>query len=240
LNQPDPTVLALLGQVSTAAITGMLYKKHGMRVRAMNGLRALHPEFCRFHGPAYTMRYVPQREDLNAATDLASPTSLLLRATEEIQRGAVLVVDMQGNGRVGLLGDVLVTRLIDAGAAGVVADGGMRDVRETRGMGLPLICKGPAAPPGPAEMMPAGTQEVISCGGVTVFPGDYVVGDEDGVAVIPAHLVGEVVAHCIEKERMDGWIRDLVAGGGGIRGRYPPNEETLAAYRAWLATQQKP
>lgn len=238
MTQPDPDVLALLGHVSTAAITGMLYKKHGMRTRATDGLRPLRGDCCRFSGPAYTMRYVPQREDLSGATDLASPTSLLLRATEEIRRGSVLVVDMQGNGKVGLLGDVLVTRLIDAGVAGVVTDGGMRDVRETRDMGLPLICKGPAAPPGPAGMMPAGLQEVISCGGVTVFPGDYVVGDEDGVAVIPAHLVREVVDHCIEKERMDSWIRDLVAGGGGIRGRYPPDEKTLAAYKAWRATQK--
>lgn len=238
MSQPDSVGLSLLGQVSTAAITGMLYKKHGMRTRATDGLRPLKADCCRFCGPAYTLRYVPQREDLNAQTDLASPTSLLLKATEDIAPGSVLVVDMQGNGKVGLLGDVLVTRLIDAGVAGVVTDGGMRDVRETRDMGLPLICKGPAAPPGPAAMMPAGVQEVISCGGVTVFPGDFVVGDEDGVAVIPAHLVEEVIRHCLEKERMDGWIRDLVAQGGGIRGRYPPSEETLAVYRAWLATQR--
>lgn len=232
-------IMALLKTVSTAAITGRLYKDHGMRMRAIANVAPLDPATCRFAGPAYTIRYIPQREDLNASTDLANPASLLLRATEEMQAGDVFVIDMQGNASVGALGDVLVTGLVAAGVAGVVADGGMRDTGETASMGLPIFCRGRAAPPGPVAIMPVGVQEPVSCGGVAIFPGDMVVGDEDGVVVIPAALVEDVVRKCIDKERQDLWTRALVAKGGGVRGRYPPDAKHAAMYREWLAAQKR-
>ena len=231
--------VALLRQVSTAALTGRLYKEYGMRSRAVAGVRALDEANCRFAGPAFTLRYIPQREDMNEATDLAHPDSLMQKAMEDIPAGAVFVIDMQRTTHVGALGDVLVTRLIDAKAAGVVADGGMRDVAELRGMGLPIFCAGPAAPPGPMAIMPAGLQQPVGCGGVAIFPGDYIVADEDGVVAVPRAIAIEVARKCIEKERMDTWSRMKVAEGGGVRGRYPPDQAHLAMYKAWLTTQER-
>lgn len=221
-----------LRQATTAAITGQLYKVHGLRYPAVQGIVPLDRDNCRFAGPAYTIRYVPQREDLNAATDLGSKDSKVTRALEEIPEGAVLVLDMQRNGMVGALGDVLVSQLIYRGVRGIVADGGMRDVAQIRALGLPVYCAGPAAPPYPAGLMPADIQCLIGCGGVAVFPGDFMVADEDGVAVIPAHLAAEVAEAALKKEAQDAWTQRQVAAGSGIRGYYPPSEATLARYRA--------
>ncbi len=227
-----------LGAVSTAAISGQLFKKHGMRFRALADVRALDPANCRFCGPAFTLRYVPQREDLNAATDLASPDSYVLKADEAIRRGDVLVIDMQRNTSVGALGDVLVQGFIARGVAAIVADGGMRDTRDVKSLGLPVVCGAPAAPPAPCGLMPVGVQEIIGCGGVTVFPGDFIVGDEDGVVVVPAHLAREVAEAGVEKERLDLWVRNTVAKGGGVRGRYPPDAAHLAMYETWKKEQR--
>jgi regulator of RNase E activity RraA len=228
-----------LGAVSTAAISGQLYKKHGMRFRAIMGVAPLNPADCRFCGPAYTIRYVPQREDLNAETDLGNPNSVVLKAIEGIAPGSVLVMDMQQNRHVGGLGDVLVSGLIARGVAGIVSDGGMRDVRDLRGMGMPIFCAGAAAPPSPCGLMPAGTQEMIGCGGVVVLPGDFVVGDEDGVMVVPAHLADDVATQGAEKERLDAWVRSKVEKDGDVRGRYPPDAAHMDMYNAWKATQTK-
>jgi regulator of RNase E activity RraA len=221
-----------LRQATTAAITGQLYKVHGLRYPAVQGVVPLDGGNCRFAGPAYTIRYVPQREDLNSSTDLGSKDSKVTRALEEIPEGAVLVLDMQRNGTVGALGDVLVSQLIHRGVRGIVADGGMRDVAQIRALGLPVYCAGPAAPPYPAGLMPADIQCLIGCGGVAVVPGDFMVADEDGVAVIPAHLAAEVAEAALKKEAQDAWIQRQVAAGNGIRGYYPPSEATLARYRA--------
>ena len=228
-----------LGAVSTAAISGQLYKKYGMRTRAVMDVHPLNPQNCRFAGRAYTIRYVPQREDLNVATDLGNPNSIVLRAIEQITAGSVLVMDMQANRYVGGLGDVLVSGLIARGVAAIVSDGGMRDVREIRDMGLPIFCAAAAAPPSPVGLMPVGVQETIACGGVVVFPGDFVVGDEDGVMVVPAHLADDVAGQGIEKERLDAWVRSKVEKDGGVRGRYPPDAAHMDMYNAWKAAQQK-
>jgi regulator of RNase E activity RraA len=235
----DQKTLDLLKQVPSATVSGILYKKYGMRSRAISNVRPLKDDNCRFAGPAFTLRYVPQREDLNAATDLGNPNSVMLKATEEIAPRDVFVMDMQGNSAVGGIGDVLTACLIERGIAGVVADGGMRDVKELRMMGLPIFCAGPAAPPSPVSLMAIDIQLPISCGGTVVFPGDFIVADEDGVVVIPSHLVTEVVEQALEKERLDAWVRRKVEEGGGIRGRYPPDEAHLAMYRAWVAAQSK-
>ncbi|MBL8699428.1 MAG: ribonuclease activity regulator RraA [Alphaproteobacteria bacterium] len=234
----DQKTIELIRTASTASITGYLYKKHGMRIRAVAGVSPLNAARCRFAGPAFTMRYVPQREDLNTSTDLGSPTSVVLAATESIARGDVLVLDMLRDASVGALGDVLTTRFIDCGVAGVVADGGMRDVRELRDMSLPIFCAGAAAPPSPCSLMAIAIQQPIACGGVVVFPGDLIVGDEDGVVVVPAHLARETAEQAAEKEIQDNWTRRLVAGGGGIRGRYPPDAAHLEMYKRWRSDRK--
>jgi regulator of RNase E activity RraA len=233
----SPETIELLKRVPTAAITGLLLKKYGLRMRAIEGVRPIDPAKCRFVGPAFTLRYVPQREDLSLAVDIGNPSNAMLRATQQIQAGSVFVMDMCGNGAVGGLGDVLTTRMLVRGVVGVVADGGMRDVSEIRQLGMPTFCKGPAAPASPSALIPIDIQQPIGCGGVLVMPGDIMVGDEDGVAVIPAHLADEVAEQGVAKETLDGWVRDRVAEGGDIFGLYPPNEANLERFRAWKAAQ---
>lgn len=146
MSEDGKELARLFAQIPTAAITGQLYKKYGMRTRAIGGVQPLDGANCRFVGPAFTMRYVPQREDLNASADLGSPTSIVLKATEQIVAGDVLVMDMQGDSYVGGLGDVLVTGFIGRGVAGLVADGGMRDVRELRAMSSRFSAAAPPLP----------------------------------------------------------------------------------------------
>ena len=233
----SPEVIELLKQVPTAPITGLLLKKYGLRMRAIPGISPIDPAKCRFVGPAFTLRYVPMREDVALALDIGNPENAMQQATQQIPAGSVFVMDMCGNGAVGGLGDVLTTRMMVRGVAGIVADGGMRDVAEIRAMGMPTYCKGPAAPASPSALIPIAIQQPIGCGGVLVFPGDIIVADEDGVAVVPAHLAEEVARQALEKEALDGWVRKRGAEGGDILGLYPPNEANLERFRAWKAGQ---
>jgi regulator of RNase E activity RraA len=228
-----PETTEILKKASTAAITGLLLKKHGFRMRAISGIRPLDAANCRFAGPAFTLRYVPQREDLSLSADIGNPSNAMLKATQQITAGSVLVMDMMGNGTVGGVGDVLTAGFRARGVAGIVSDGGMRDVGEIAGLGMPVFCKGPAAPPSPSALMPIDIQQPISCGGVVVFPGDIIVADADGVVVIPLHVADEVGEQVAEKELMETWIRDRVTEGEGIFGLYPPNEANLDRYRIW-------
>ena len=233
----SPETIQLLARVPTAVVTGLLLKKHGLRMRAIPEIRPIDPARCRFVGPAFTLRYVPMREDIALAVDIGNPANAMLQATQQIPTGSVFVMDMCGIGSVGGLGDVLTTRMQVRGVVGVVADGGMRDVSEIRALGMPTFCKGPAAPASPSALIPIAIQQPIGCGGVLVFPGDIMVGDEDGVAVIPAHLADEIAQMGVEKEALDGWVRERVAEGGDILGLYPPNESNLEKFRAWQATR---
>ena len=123
-----------------------------------------------------------------------------------------------------------MSQLIYAGVAGLVADGGMRDVQQIRKLGLPVYCSGPAAPPSPAGLMPADLQRLIGCGLVAVFPGDFIVADEDGVVVVPKHLAEEVASAGAKKERQDMWVQKQVAAGSGVRGVYPPMKRPWHAF----------
>ncbi|WP_262268864.1 ribonuclease activity regulator RraA [Microvirga yunnanensis] len=229
--------IEILKKASTAAITGLLLKRHGFRMRAINGVRPIDLANCRFAGPAFTLRYVPQREDLSVSGDIGNPNNAMLKATQQIAVGSVLVMDMMGNGSVGGLGDVLTTSFLARGVAGIVSDGGMRDVSEIAALGMPIYCKGPAAPPSPSALMPIDIQQPIACGGVLVLPGDFIVADNDGVAVIPAHVADDVAEQVVDKELMESWIRSRVAEGEGVYGLYPPNEANLERYRQWKSSR---
>jgi regulator of RNase E activity RraA len=226
---------AILASISTDTITGLLIKIADLRTRAIRGVRPLNPERCRFVGPAYTIRYVPVREDLTEHSSLASPTSHLRGTLDAIPAGSVLVIDMMRDGSSGALGDVLIARLIAIGVAGIVADGGMRDVSVLAGMAMPIFCAGPAAPPSTRSLLCADVQTMIGCGGVMVVPGDIVVADGDGVAVIPRHLATEVAQKGAEQERIEAWIKREVERGAPVAGLYPPGEESRARYHAWVA-----
>ena len=220
-----------LRKVSTDTITGVLMKIAGMRSRAIRDVRPIDPRRCHFVGPAYTVRYVPIREDHTAHASPVSPGSRLHGKLDEVPAGSVLVLDMGGDTTSGALGDVIVARLIALGVAGVVADGGMRDGSVIAQMTLPVFARAAAPPPSPRSLMAVGVQEVIGCGGVMVEPGDVVVADGNGVAVIPRHLADEVAKLGAEQEEVEVWIKAQIERGAKLSGLYPPTEDVMARWK---------
>ncbi len=234
-----PDTLDRLHRVSTATITTQLLKNHGMRTRAITGVRPVDPKRCKFIGPAYTVRYVPMREDLSMGGKRALGMNPLGDAIDAAPAGSIFVFDMNGDATSGALGDILIARLIARGVAGVVADGGMRDIEPVQQMTLPVFCRGYAAPPSFASLLAAETQCVIGCGGVLVMPDDIVVADADGVVVIPRYLADAVAQAGDEQEQMEAWVRRKIEAGASVHDFYPPGEQALAEYRRWQATERR-
>ena len=226
-----PDTLDRLRRVSTATLTTQLLKNHGLRSRAVLGVRPVDARRCKFVGPAFTVRYVPMREDLSIGGKRPLATNPLQEAIDNAPPGSVFVIDMNGDAGSGALGDILIARLIARGVAGVVADGGMRDIEPVQQMTLPVFCRGYAAPPSFASLLVADTQRPIGCGGVLVIPDDIVVADSDGVVVVPRYLADTVARAGEEQEQMEAWIRRKIEGGGMVRDFYPPGEQALAEYR---------
>ena len=152
----------------------------------------------------------------------------------------ILVMDARGVADCGTMGDILAMRLKVRGVEGVVADGGIRDANAVRDIGLPVFCAGPAAPASPTAHIPADVQVPIACGGVAVFPGDVLVGDGDGVVVIPAELVDEVAVSAAEQDGIEDFILKLVASGRPVIGTYPPNDEIRRQYAEWVSAGRPP
>jgi regulator of RNase E activity RraA len=226
----DPNMIETAKRVSTATVTTVLLKK-GLRNVWMRGTRPLRPEQPRMAGPAFTLRFVPAREDLATPASWASPISTRA-AIEAMPEGAIAVADAMGVTDAGIFGDILSARMVKRGVAALVTDGVVRDVAGVLGTGLAIWCNGVAAPPSVAGLTFVGWQEPIACGGVAVFPGDLVLTDDDGAVVIPAALVGEVLVEAVEQERMETWIMEEVGRGAALPGLYPMNAETKARYEA--------
>jgi regulator of RNase E activity RraA len=229
MNEPQRVVEVLRG-VSTATITTVLLKK-GLRNVWLRGARPLRPSEARLVGPAFTLRFVPAREDLATPESWSSPRSTRA-AIEAMPEGAVAVVDAMGVTDAGIFGDLLCARIKKRGVAGLVTDGVVRDVDGVLGTGLPVWCRGQAAPPSVAALTFVNWQEPIGCGGVAVFPEDVMVADADGAVVIPRALVDEVVAAAPEQERLENWIMREIENGVPLPGLYPPNAATKARYDA--------
>lgn len=227
----------LYAQATTASLTAQLVKR-GLRTRAISNIAPVNPATARVFGPAYTLRYIPMREDLATGAAMANPENPQRKAIEVVPAGHVLVVDTHGVDVSGTFGDILVARLRVRGVAGVVSDGPMRDVAELRKMDFPVFARGNAAPPSYASMLAADAQVPIGCGGVAVFPGDIVIADPDGVVVLPAAIAEEVARDAMEQDRLEAYVRQRVEGGDSIVGVYPPNEKTKADYDAWKAKQR--
>ncbi|MDW6024387.1 ribonuclease activity regulator RraA [Mesorhizobium sp. BAC0120] len=227
----DSAAIAILEKVSTATLTTVLLKK-GLRNVWMRGTRPLREGQPRVVGPAFTMRFVPAREDLATPASWASPISTRA-AIEDMPEGAVAVIDAMGISDAGVFGDILCARMSRRKVAAMVTDGVVRDVTGVRSTGLSVWCNGVAAPPSVAGLTFVGWQQPIGCGGVAVFPGDIVVADDDGAVLIPAALLDEVLAEAPEQERAEAWIMDEVARDVPLSGLYPMNEATRARYEAW-------
>jgi regulator of RNase E activity RraA len=219
-----------LSSISTATITTVLLKK-GLRNIWMRGTRPLRLDQPRLVGPAFTMRFVPAREDLATPASWASPRSTR-GAIEDMPAGCIAVIDAMGVTDAGVFGDILCARMQKRGVAALVTDGVLRDVAGVLETGLPVWCQGAAAPPSVAGLTFVNWQEPIGCGGVAVFPDDTIVVDSDGAVVIPAALLEEVVVTATEQERLETWIMGEVKKGVPLPGLYPPNEETKARYEA--------
>jgi regulator of RNase E activity RraA len=199
----------------------------------MQGVRCLGRPGPNMAGPAWTLRNIPAREDLDKMEGFANPEHPQRKAIENAPAAHVLVIDCRGDARVASAGQILATRLMVRGAAGMVSDGGIRDSGPISEMALPVYCAGPAAPLNLVLHHAADINVPIACGGVAVYPGDLIVGDADGVVVIPAHLAAEVAADAAGQEEMEEFLLSRIAGGAPLPGTYPPNEATRAAYEAW-------
>jgi regulator of RNase E activity RraA len=230
---PPETVAALAG-VTTASLTTILLKK-GLRNCYVRGASPISPGFGRRVGRAFTLRFVPAREDFATPESWSSPVSTRA-AIEAMPEGVFVVADAMGIADAGIFGDILCSRMARRQVAGLVTDGAMRDIAGVRGTGLPVWCRGAAAPPSVAGLTFVAWQQPVGCGGVAIFPNDVIVADDDGAVVIPQALVEAVTAAGVEQERFEGWIMAEVARGVPLPGLYPPDTEAKARYDAWRAT----
>ena len=226
-------IVDALDPVSTATITTVLLK-HGLRRVWMRGTRPIRPGQPRTIGRAFTLRFIPAREDLATPASWSSPRSSRA-AIEDMPPGCVAVADAMGVTDAGIFGDILCARIKQRGVAGLITDGVVRDMAGVLQTGLPVWCQGTAAPPSVAALTFVNWQEPIGCGGVSVYPDDLVVVDDDGAVLIPAALVDDVVRVAPEQERMEAWIMDEVSNGAKLPGLYPPNEENLKRYKDWAS-----
>ena len=226
----DPAPIDALRGISTATLTMQLVKR-GIRRGWMAGTRPLRPGGPRLAGPAFTLRFVPGREDVSTRESYAAPGSLR-DAIEAMPEGAVAVIDSRGEQGAGTLGDILAGRMKKRGVAGIVSDGPVRDVAGIRAVDIPVWCSGAAAPPSIAALWFAGWQEPVGCGGVAVFPDDIIVADDDGAVVLPRALAAEIAEDGAEQEALEAWILAEIGRGEPVKGLYPPDEAALARYRA--------
>ncbi len=226
----DRKIVETLSAVTTATLTTILLKK-GLRNVWMRGTMPIRPGQPRLVGRAFTLRFIPAREDQATPASWSKPVSTR-GAIEAMPEGCIAVADAMGVTDAGIFGDILCARMKKRGVAGLVTDGVMRDLAGVLGTGFPVWCRGAAAPPSVASLTFVNWQEPIGCGGVAVFPDDVVVVDDDGAVLIPAALLDEVVATAPEQERLEAWIMREVDRGVPLPGLYPPNEESKARYEA--------
>lgn len=228
----------ILGKVGTSTLTGVLNRR-GLRSMTLYDVSPLRPEQGPMVGPAFTMRFIPSREDkdgpVNRERSMIQP-----QAMEECPPGHVLMVDSRGDSRAASAGDLYVGRLKARGCAGIVTDGGLRDTDGIARTGLPAYLRRPSSPPSPIVHRPMDLQLPIACGGVAVYPGDIVVGDKDAVLVIPPEIVEEVAREALETYEYEEFCEAEVARGRPLKGLFPvAGDEAKADYEAWKAKQGK-
>ncbi len=228
-----PEAIATLKKITTATITTILLKK-GLRNVWLRGARPLRPGQERLVGPAFTLRFVPARQDLATPESWSKPISARA-AIEAMPEGCIAVVDAMGITDAGIFGDILCARMAKRGVTALVTDGVVRDVEGVLGTGLPVWCDGASAPPSVAGLTFVNWGEPIGCGGVAVFPDDIIVADQDGAVLIPQAFLELILTEGPEQEAMEGWIVNEVNNGAALPGLYPMNAETKARYAEWKA-----
>ncbi len=222
-------------QVTTGTLTTVMFRK-GFRTRFITGVGPVNPDAARFVGPAFTLRYIPAREDIDTMARYASPDHVQRRAIEECPPGAVLVISAGDDCRAASAGDIMVSRLQQRGVAAAVTDGGFRDTPDIRKLGFPAHQRQAAVPSSPITLHPADLNLPVGCGGVAVFPGDILVGDADGVAVIPAEIANDVAGEAWAQTRYEEFVTEKVAEGRSIFGLFPAEAAALEEFRTWRET----
>lgn len=217
-----------LRQIPTGTLATVLRQK-GLHRIWMDGPRPLASDQARVAGPALTVRFVPAREDITTSASLSSPNSFRAFIDQE-HVGCVVVASATGVRHAGVVGDILATRLAQGGVVGLVTDGFIRDHSAVVDTGLAIWAEGAAAPPSVAGLHYCGSGDIVSCGGVTVVPGDFIVADGDGAVVIPETLVNEVATEAEAKEHFESWVFRKVKAGEALVGLYPPSAETKKRY----------
>ena len=215
---------------STATLTTAL-KQFGLSRSYMHGVAPLRPDM-KMAGPAFTLRYIPAREDLDTG-EVDNLKDAQRVGIEEIKVGEVFVIDARGDTRAGTMGDILATRLYKRGAVGVVTDGAFRDSPAIAEIGLPAFAAAMNAHSNKTVHHPSEIQVPIACGEVAVLPGDIIVGDAEGVIVVPVQFAAEVALIAVEMEAREKFLLKKIQSGASIVGTYPPDESTLAEYEVW-------
>jgi regulator of RNase E activity RraA len=228
-----PTTRAQLMGVSTATLCTALFKR-GLRHQFIQDVRPIRGDLPNMVGEARTLRYMPAREDLNTIEVFKNREHPQRKAVEECPAGAVFVIDSRKDARAASAGNILVTRLMKRGVAGIVTDGGFRDSPEMAKLPFPVYHQRPAAPTNLTVHQAIDINVPIGCGDAPVFPGDVIVGDAEGVVVIPAHLADEVAAEAVEMTAFEDFVQERVLAGQSILGLYPPTDEAnRVAFDAW-------
>jgi regulator of RNase E activity RraA len=224
---------AKLAMVSTATLCTALFKR-GLRNQFIQDVRPLNPNLPTMVGEAYTLRYIPAREDLNPITVFQDRAHPQRRAVEECPPGAVLVIDSRKDPRAASAGAILVARLMQRGVAGVVTDGGLRDSPEIARLAIPAYHNRPSAPTNITLHQAVEANVPIGCGDAPVWPGDVVVGDGEGVIVVPANLADEIAGEAVEMTIFENFVAEKVREGRSILGLYPPTDEaSREEFGAW-------
>ena len=229
----DQTTRERLKAVSTATLCTALFKR-GLRNQFIQDVRPLNPNLPNMVGEAFTLRYIPAREDLNPISVFQDRAHPQRKAVEECPPGAVFVIDSRKDPRAASAGGILVTRLMKRGVAGVVTDGGFRDSPEIARMAIPAYHNRPSAPTNLTLHQALDINVPIGCGDVAVWPGDVVVGDAEGVIVIPAAIADEIAEEAVEMTAFEDFVTEEVRGGRSIIGLYPAtNPKTLEDFAVW-------
>jgi regulator of RNase E activity RraA len=222
-----------LMHVSTATLCTALFKQ-GLRNQFIQGVQPVSPKPRNMVGQAYTLRYIPAREDLNPISVFQDPAHPQRVGVEQIPPGFVMVIDSRKDPRAASAGSILVTRMMKRGVAGVVTDGGFRDAPEIGELDIPCYHNRPSAPTNLTIHQAIELDGPIGCGDVAVFPGDVIVGDREGVAVIPLHLADEVAHEATEMTAFEDFVTEQVKAGASVIGLYPATtDETRAAFAEW-------
>jgi regulator of RNase E activity RraA len=224
---------ALLSRISTATLTSQLMAR-GLRNTFMQNVHRLTTGGASMVGEAFTLRYIPSREDLDVSSVFEDREHPQRKAVETIPPGHVLVMDCRQDKRAASAGSILITRMMVRGASGVVTDGGLRDTPTIEQLDFPVYCAGRGAPTNLTRHHAMDINVPIGCGEVPVFPGDVIVGDREGVVVIPRHLADEVARDGTRQTQFEDFVTERVKGGQSIFGLYPPGPDMQAAFDKWL------